>query len=776
MSRIETPLKITGQAVYTADLPLPELYAALVVSPYAHARIGRIGYAAAQAVPGFQAIVTGPGCRVLTGPLILDKPLLAYDKVRYYGEPVALVVARTQAAADEAAAKVTVDYTPLPVVGEVRKAAEAGAPLIHEGLMAYQRMVGDMNPQKDTNVAAVFHVRKGEMEKGWAACDKVVQRRFDLARSTHLAMELRASQARIAPDGTVEIWSATQSPFALKKLLAQIFQLDEGKLVLKAPLVGGAFGGKSTLFTEALAYLASRACGGRSVRVRLSREQDMASAPSRAGLSADLRLGADKEGMLRAAEMKYWLDCGAYSDISPNMAKAIAADCSGPYNIPNLACDAACVYTNHGYATAYRGFAHESYTFCLERALDALAAEVGVSPLELRQKNAIRPGDLSPTQVEITRSNAGDMGACLNALKTAPGFTEEVRRENGRVRAWGVSGMWKAPNPSTNASAGAVITFNSDGSCNLNVGVVEMGNGGKSTLRQMLAEKLCMAPERVYVTMEVDTRLNPDYWKTVASLSSYLAGRAVMNAAEDAIVQLKSLAAMALRCPVEDLEIGEECVFMRQAPQFRLGYQDLVGGVVFSDGNTLGPQLGTASGGQVIGRGSFILNHLSLLSQDAGKGKTGHAWTVAAQAVEVELDEADLSYRLLNAVTVMDVGAVLDEKAAKGLIRGGMGMGLSMAGREELAYDADCVNETTSIRAYHPLRIGEEPRYYVGFVQTPQADAPYGVRSFSEHGIIGMGAALGNALSRAAGVELNQLPLTPESIYWALAAEKGGQA
>lgn len=383
----------------------------------------------------------------------------------------------------------------------------------------------------------------------------------------------------------------------------------------------------------------------------------------------------------------------------------------------------------------------------------------GIDELEFRYKNAIKTGDFSPTQVKITDSNAGSVSKCIEKLKPLINWDEGniIDIGNNKVRAKGLSLLWKTPNPPDNASAGAVITFNSDGSINLNVGVVEMGSAGQSQLAQMLAEKLKMNYSKINVVLDVDTRLNPEYWKTVASMTTFLTGRAVMNAADDVIKQLKEIGAIALQCSSDDVEVGNQKVYLKSNPEFSIGFQDLVFGLKDLEGNRIGKQ--------IIGRGSYILNHISTLAKEDGKSKTGHSWTVGAQAVEIEFDLKEYTYRILKAATVMDVGKVIDPKTSVGLIQGGMSMGLSLASREKYVYNNEAKVENTSLRTYKVLHMGQEPKYLVEFVETPQIDSPYGTRSFSEHGIIGMGAALGNALSLASNVEINTFPITPELIF-----------
>lgn len=761
--RKDAPEKVTGQARYAQDEQVPgTLHARLVPSGVAHGLLRGVDVSRAEASPGVLAVLIGSEALPLGGVLVLDRPILAFDRVRYAGEPLALVVARTEAQAACAAEQVCAKIEPMEVVGSVQRALEPGAPLVHPKNGCYAKLVDDVYPQPNSNVASSYAVRKGDPANAWSACEAIIEQHFELPGTAHAAMETRNAQAELRADGTLWIRSATQSPYTVRQLIASAFDMEAGQVVVESPYVGGGFGGKSAVQLEYLAALAARALPGERISLCDTRSQDIATSPGRAGLVADIKLGANARGELQAAEMRFWLDCGAYADIGPNMAKAIAVDCTGPYHVDHLYCDTACVYTNHTYCTAFRGFAHESYTFCVERALDELARQLHMDPVAIRAKNAIRPGQYTPTQVQVSASNVGDLSACIDRLKPLIRWDEGQRIDIGpnRVRAKGVACLWKTPNPPTNASAGAVITFNGDGSANLSVGVVEMGNAGVTHLAQMAAERLRMPYDRIHVTHRVNTRLMPEYWKTVASMSSYLAGRAVIQAADDALAQMKAVASIALRSPVEDLEHGDEKIFLRHEPRFGIGYVDLALGLTLEDGNAVGRQ--------VIGRGSSMLSHVGPLAQDTGRGKTGQSWTVGAQGVEIELDTREGDYRLLNAVTVMDVGTVLDEAETRAMIRGGMSMGLSLARGETLDYGEDCAPRATGFRTYKLLHIGEEPRYAVELVSTPQIDAPFGVRAYSEHGIIGMPAALGNALSTAIQRPLNQLPLTPEGIWRAM--------
>lgn len=757
--------KVTGKARYTDDLPVTGyLSARLLTSTCAHGRIRQIDTIKAKEVPGVVTILTGKDYTELFGPLYLDRPALAREVVRYAGEPIALAVAIDDRAAEAAVRLIEVEYEPLPVLLTPTDSLAPGAFLIHAQTNGYKKILPDIYPEAGTNIASRYRIRKGNAKSVLESCAHVATRKFSLPPSGHLAMEVHTARAEVSADGMVTITTSSQSPFAVRKQLSEVFLIPNGNIQIKVPFVGGGFGGKAPAFLEMLALMASKAVGGKAVRLTIPREQDMESLPCRQGLEAEITLGADKDGILQAAVMTYCLDSGAYTDIAPYLAKAIAVDCTGPYRIENVCCDSLCVYTNHTYATSYRSFTHESSAFCVESTMDTLSGQYGIDPLEFRLINAIGPGNTTPTGVKCTLSNTGDLAACLLQLKKLSQWEGGKAREvkTNTVRAQGVACFWKTENPPIDAVSGATITFNSDGSVNLNTGVVEMGSASQTHIAQMLAERLGIGASQVHVVHEADTKTAPAHWKTVASLTGYMAGRAVIKAADDAISQLRENGALALGCPAEDIQVAAGRVFSGKNPEKFIAFKDIVEGYLTKDGRTMGEP--------VIGRGGFMLKGLSLLDPETGAGKTGPVWTVGAQVVELEADLKTYTYRLLTASTVLDVGRAINPEGIRASVSGGMAMGISMASREAYFYGQDGIMKTPNLRTYKLLHIGEEPEYRVQFIETPVEDSPYGVRPYSEHGIIGIPAAFGNAITAAYGRECFTLPLTPE-VLWRMSKE-----
>lgn len=762
--RKDGPDKVCGALRYADDVHPPGcLHAALVTSPHAHARILEIDTAAAAAYPGVRAVVTGADYAILLGLYLGDTPPLARGKVRHYGEPVVAVIADTLHQAQAAASLVRVDYERLPVVHSPRDALRPDAPVLHEAMETYLH-IPPIHPEPGTNVANRTRIRKGDVDTALAQADAVVELEFSFPPGDHVAIEPRAAIAQIRPDGTVIIRSSTQAPFVVRALMSVFFRIPPGKIVIEAPPIGGGFGGKAGIQLEGLAYLLSRAVDGRPVRLANSREDDLVASPGHIGLQATVKLGATRDGKLVAADLLYLFDSGGYADYAVNISRAGAIAAPGPYNVPNIRTDSLCVYTNHPFATAYRGFGHE-VVYAVERAMDELALKLAMDPVELRAKNAIRSGDLSPTQ-SLMDPNTGDLAACLYKAAEMIGWDQGPRREVGpqKVRAKGISAFWKSPAMPTNTDAGAVLTFNEDGSVNLSTGIIEIGQGTYTGVAQILAERFGMSPDMVHIDPEIRTNRAPHDWATAASRSLFMVGRAALAAAEDAIEQIRRIAAAPLRCPPEDLEVAEGRVFIRDDPHRGLALRDVVLGYVYSDGQAIG--------GQVIGRGNYIARGLTDIDAEAGSGNPALEWTIGAQAVEVEVDLADGAFEILKAVCAMDVGRVVNPALARDQIVGGMAMSLGFATTEGFVFNSRGGVENAVLRDFKILRYGEQPEYDVAFVETPQGDGPYGARGLGEQGVLGIPGALANALSRAVGRPINHLPITPERI-WEILHDEG---
>lgn len=760
--------KVSGRVKYIDDhQEVGTLHVKLLTSTYAHAYIGNVDTTEAWKVPGVRAIVTGKDYPLLIGTTIKDRPLLAFDKVRYYGEPIAMVIADTEVIAIQAVTLICVEYKPLRVVNSPVEAYQKDAPLVHDQIEQYlidqdadtTGTSGGIRPVPGTNIANRQGIRKGNIERGFARSDVIVEEVFSFKQSDHTAIETRCADVEIKKTGEVIIHSASQEPFEMRELISQTFNIDEGKVHVHIPLVGGSFGAKTSVQLEPLAYVASKAVGGRKVRLRNSREEDIVTSPVHIGLHAKVKMGCTRDGKLQAIKLFFLFDGGAYAERAVPVTKAAAFDCTGPYTIDHVWCDSLCMYTNHPYATDFRGFGRTEVAFGVERTIDIMANKLGMCPLEFRLKNAIQPGDTSPTKVLLNKSNLGDIRECLLQLRELIDWDRGQRIDisDRIVRTKGISCTWKNGDPPPGVGAGAILTFNSDGGININCAAIEIGQGTKTVLTQMVAEKMKMDVDDVFIQMEVNTQLSPEHWETAASRTTFLSGNAVLRAVEDAIRQLKRTAAIILKVPVDELEVANKKVYKKTSPSISIDFSEIVYGYIFPDGKVAGTQ--------VVGRGTYMIPGITEMDPVTGRGIQGPEWGVVAQAVEVEFDKRDNTFKLIRAVSVADAGTILNYKGAETQVMGAMNMGLSFATREGFLYDDQGKVLTTQFRSYKVMHYGEQPEYIVRFIENPVKGAPFGSRGLGEHGIMGMPAAVANSLSLAANVSLQQLPLTPEFIW-----------
>ncbi len=756
--RKESLDKVTGKVMYGNDYNSPRmLHGALKTSPHAFAKIKGIHKEDAEKMPGVKAVLTGQDLKENIGLYLCDKPPIARNVARHYGEVVAVVIADSLAKAREAADAVKVEYEKMDPILSPKEALKAEAAVIHEEMATYSH-IKPIHPEPGSNVANRSKIRKGDVKKAFDEAAFVVETNMVIPPGDHVAMEPRVSIVEIKSTGEVHITSSTQAPFVVKNLMCHFFGLHPGKVVVTAPMVGGGFGGKAGIQLEGLAYLMSLKVGGRPVKLVNSREQDLLASPGHIGLESNVKIASDEKGKLLGMDLTYCFNSGAYADYAVNISRAAAISCTGPYNVPNVKCDSMCVYTNMPFATAYRGFGHIEMAFGIERALDELADKLQMDPVELRKLNCIKEGDQTPVQ-SVMNSSTGDLETCFTRVEEMLGGNlgdvETINEE--WVRAKGVSGLWKAPAMPTNTDAGAILTFNGDGSCNLNTGVVEIGQGTKTGVAQIVADTLDIPLEKVHVVMDVDTRTSPSDWATAASRGLFMAGLAAHEACVDAIEQIKEVASAVLRVSKSDLVVKDERVCSVDEPSIGLHLSEVALGYVYPNGN--------AFYGQIIGRGRYIAKHLTDIDQETGKGHPDLEWTLGAEGVEAEVNLKTGQYKIVKAVCCIDVGKVINPDLALGQIVGGMAMGMGYTTMEGFKLNDRGQVTNGSLRDYKIMRYGDHPEYKVEFLETPQLDGPHGARGLGEQAVIGMPGAIGNALSRAIGKGLYEIPITSERLY-----------
>ncbi len=750
--------KVFGDAEYAIDYEIPgTLYAKLVASPLAHARIKKINYEKALKIPGVVAVFTGKDFPFKVGIYAADRDVLAREKVLYYGHPVAAVIAETQEAAEKAAQLVEVEYEELPHVLDPLEALKPDAPILHERMAEY-RHAPIVYPKPGTNIANYVKLRKGDVEKGFEEADVIVEGTYESPLISHAYLETWVGIARVKRDGTVEIWSAHQSPFAVRNLLALSLGLPIHKVVVHHMYIGGGFGGKAGLLLEHMPVLFSMKLGGRPVRLELNREENFFYMAQRAGFVLKMKTAASKDGKLVAHRGEYVLDAGAYADYTVNIARSVTFKPTGPYEIPNIWIDTYCVYTNKVPTTAFRGFGMMPLHFGFEMQLEELAKKLGMDPVELRLKNALVPGkSITATQVRLRE----DAGAPAEAIKEAAKLIEwgkpsEKPKEPWKFRGKAVAAFWKGPVQPSNAASSAIVKVNDDGSVDIMVGTGEMGQGTITGLVQIVAEELGIPPEKIRVAPERRTDSVAYTWQTVGSRGLFSEGQSVLRALEDLKNQIKEVASQVFRVHKDLIEIRDGKACVKGKPWECITLAEMALGYTYPNGEAIH--------GPLIGRGYYTPAKNTNLDPETGKGEPVPFATFGAGAVEVEVDLLTGDVKVLKAVVVLDTPA-LNPGLAEGQAYSGIVMGTGITLRERLIYDDKGRLLNFNFTDYKVLRAADAPKEMVAkFLGYGQSDAPYGAKGVGELTMIPWSAAIAAAIYNAIGVKMTAVPVAGDRL------------
>ncbi|NLC89974.1 MAG: xanthine dehydrogenase family protein molybdopterin-binding subunit, partial [Clostridiaceae bacterium] len=494
--RKEAMEKVTGRARYTFDMEVPGmLYAKVLHSPHARARIISIDTSKAKALPGVKAILTGDDLDLLVGLYMQDKWVLAKGETRYQGEAVAAVAATSEVLAEQAIALIEVEYEVLePVVG-LDKALAADI-LVHENIAEINHVEGVFFPQPNSNIASLNRSKRGDLDKGFAEADHILENEFSLPAVAHVPIETHVAIAQYDPfTGRIKIISSAQSPFALRQMLAATLNIKESDIEIQVPYVGGAFGGKAGIHLEPLLCLLSRAAGGAPVKLKLTREQEFNYMATRAAMRGKVKSGVKDDGTIVATDIVYDWDSGAYADYGVNVGKTAVYGGLGPYDIENAAIISNTIYTNKVFSTAYRGFGHLETLWTVERQVDILSQKLGIDPYEFRMKNLLRPGDLTMTG-ELMTASTGSPIDCLQAAVKEIGWKgrkTEAEREaewkTGKVRGTGFAMVQKAPAMPPNAASSIIMQLQGDGHVKVMVGGIDYGQGLMTAVSQITAQE-----------------------------------------------------------------------------------------------------------------------------------------------------------------------------------------------------------------------------------------------------------------------------------------------
>jgi carbon-monoxide dehydrogenase large subunit len=756
--------KVTGSALFVDDMQFgPGLYhARLVRSPYAHARVKAVDYRQALEMPGVRAVVTGKDIRSRIGLYLVDRPIFADDRVRYVGDPVVGVIATSEEIAVEATRQIEVEYEELAAVFDPVEAAQPDAPLLHPDMGEYQ-VANFIFPEPGTNISEHFKLRKGDVESAWPDCAAIVEGTFRLPNIQHVPLEPHAAVALWEPSGEVTLWTSSQSPFAQRDLIAQSMGIPHGDLRVVSPYVGGGFGGKAGVSMEVYAVAMAKAVPGHPVKLRMTREEEFIGTTVRQALVAQTKIGCDAEGILLAMETRYYFGGGAYNDYGVNIARAAGYSCTGPYDIPNVKGDSYCVYTNVPIGSAMRGFGMPEIHWGIEQIMDQLAEKIGMDAAEFRRRNCVRTGDTILTGMEMP---ATDLVACIDKVtKSINWDRRETPSAPHKRRGKGIAIMWKAPAMPPNPGSSAVVRFNEDATVNVEIGAQELGQGAFTVAAQVAAQALGIPYEWIRVSAPVDTKYSPYEWQTVASRITWSMGNAVKAAAENARRQILEIVAARWDEDPDDLDIRKGLVISYKSEQ----EQPLEGLVVYGLPNE---DFEGWTGGPIVGHGKFMPTYVTNLDPETGQGTRAVVhYTVGAQAVDLEVDTETGQVGVLEIASAYDVGKAINPDLIMTQIEGGAVHGMSSA-FEGLQFDEQGRPLNPNLVDYRILNAADVPRQIHGdYVETPLEDGPWGARGVGEHVMVQTAPAIANAINDALGIRFNDLPLSAERIFIALAGK-----
>lgn len=732
---------VTGKARYTLDVHVEGvLHLKLLRSPHAHARIRAIRKDRALAVPGVRAVVTWedvPRLAFSTATHDDDQsdPADTYildDVVRHVGQRVAAVVADSEGAAEEGCRRLEVDYEPLPAVFDPDEAMRPGAPVLH-----------DKGPESriqhpERNVVLELHGGGGNIEQGFAEADVVHEATYTAHRAQHAHLETHCSIAWVDDAGKLNIRTSSQTPFLTRAKLCRIFGLPPHGVRVFCERVGGGFGAKQEMTTEDICALATLKTG-RPVRLEYTREEQFVGGPTRHPMTVRVKLGARRDGTLTALQMRTVSNTGAYGNHGGAVLFHSSCESVGVYRCPNKRVDAYAVYTNNVPAGAFRGYGLSQTIFAVESAMDELARALGMDPIELRQRNVIRPGDaitaLHAAPDDLDYGSYG-LGQCLDQVRDALARGNGVTRPAGD--AWlegkGVALAMIACTPPTEHRTEAGLRLEPDGGYHIAVGSPEFGNGSTTVRHQIAATVLGTSLARISSTQADTARTGYDTGP-FGSAGTTVAARAVQLAAE------------ALRDRILDFAAAESGVGRDKCR--------LESDAVVCDGKQVALT-------DLYHDARQAGQPLEVVRKAYGSPRT-MAFNVHGFRIAVHRTTGEI--RILQSVQAVDAGAVINPVQLRGQVEGGIAQGLGWALYEKMVFDADGRVVNPTFRHYRIPAYADVPVCEISFADTKDAFGPLGAKSMSEAPINPVAPALANALADATGIRFRELPLAPDRIF-----------
>jgi len=757
VTRYDAPDKVTGRAIYTGDLKLPDMiYGKILTSSVAHGRIRRLDTTRAKALPGVLAVLTGkdvPDTLYGVSPARYDEHILAKEFVRYVGDEVAAVAAIDEETAERALKLIDVEYDELPAVFDPEAAMLPGAPLIHP---EDARFANNINTRVDWNF--------GDVEQGFAAADLVREQRFVGNRTHQAPIEPHASLARWEHHGDkLTLWTSTQVPHYVQHMLARTLDIPQGNIRVIRPAVGGGFGVKAetTPLDFCAVLFAKMTC--RPVMMSYDRKEMFYHFRGRHKQVMDLKLGLKKDGTITAVKFKSVLDGGAYTSYGVVTAYYAGSMLPTLYKFDNYKFDGLRVYTNLPACGAFRGHGVPHPRFAFESLLDMMGEELGLDPIEVRLKNAMRPGTRTVNALDISSC---EFVATLERARTESGWKNK-RGQLGRGRGIGVgcggfvSGagypIYRSDFPHSNA----MVRVQEDGrAISLHIAASDIGQGSDTVLVQIAAEELGVPYPWLFM-VDCDSALAPIDLGSYSSRVTLMAGNAVKMAAGKALDQVLAAAATRLGCSPRDLLARDGRIAVKRAPTLGMPWDEAA-------------RLAFSVGGPVVGTGHY--RPPSALGGEFKGGTVGtspaYSFSTAVAEVTVDLDTGLVT---VDRVTdFSDAGTVINPVAFHSQVEGSVMMGIGETLMEDTQHGSDGAILNPNLHDYLIPSIGETPVIHTRAVESYEARGPFGAKEIGEGSLLPMLGAIANAVYDATGVRITELPITAEKIRRGL-REKAGR-
>ena len=763
--KMDAPEKASGKTRYVHDINLPgQLHAKILRSSQVHAKIVSIDTSAARALPGVHAVITGADVP-WQQPIGVAKDHLPLktDRVRSPRDEIAAVAAESEEIAAAALKLIKVVYEPLPIVATSEESLKPGATLVHGDDLIVPGPDGKpqvVHKGSKDNVAMTFDYGQGDIAKGEADSDTVVEDVFWLHYVTHCCMGVSGVLAEFDAQENLLLYSNTQVPFLHKREFAELMGMDPGRIRIIQPPIGGGFGSKLDIYPfEPIAiYLAK--ITRRPIKLVFTREEEFAASPTRQPVLLKMRSGCNKDGKLTFRDVETVHDNGAYTSWGATTPFVMMQTISSLYRVPNCRYRTRAIYTNNPYAGSFRGYGNLQATFAVEAHMDKLAEAIGKDPLEFRLDNAQEPGEVTPQGMHFKSCGFKD------CLKTAAEHSDYQQKFRTSISKWnngnpikrgvGMASMLHVGGGAKiypSDGCGTIIKIDDFAHVTLITGASEIGQGSETVLAQLACEELGL-PLSAVTVVNSDTDIKPWDVGVHASRTTFIAGNSAIGAARKA--KTKILAATAARFNVEPdtLNLRAGCVIEKASGKKLIEIDKLIRSLHFSDKAEL----------------VMTTHYYEPPSQKQDKefrGDVSAAYAWATQVVEIEVDTDTGIVKVLKVTGAHDVGRVINRLGIEGQIEGGVVMGQGYALTENLIVENGIVRNP-NFRDYKLVTAPEIPEIDISFIETMDGEGPQGAKGVGEAPAICVAAAVANAIYNATGVRITALPFTPENVYRAL--------